>query len=63
MRENELIGASELCKKLGISKRRLSYLQELFLIEPTHNFAGHRVFTPEDVAEIKRIDTELKNKK
>jgi len=59
----KLIGATELCKELGITLRRLRYFQELFLIEPTYNFAGHRVFTPEDVAEIKRIDTELKNKK
>lgn len=60
----EFIGATELIRHLGITRGRLNYLQDLGLVEtPRKNFAGHRVYSRNDVRKITKIERELKMKR
>jgi|TARA_B100001964_G_C13652382_1_gene345309 DNA-binding transcriptional MerR regulator len=58
----KLFGAKEICLELGISLRRLDYLQFYAKIPtPKKNFAGHRIYTIEDLKLIRKVELETRN--
>ena len=61
---DKIFGAIQVCQILGIPKRRLDYLHQYgYLDAPKKNFAGHRIYTDDDLVKIKDIELLLNQKR
>lgn len=63
MKNDQLLLSGEVCKLLNIPRYKLTYLFENHRIPETSRIGGKRVFSPEDVLNVKKALSKIEERR